>query len=72
MMAIAKINFVQQMRRLVRYVIEGKGPEDPIHTHGCDESNITEEFDEVYQFDRGKGREREADLPSISADRAPH
>ena len=54
-MAIVKIKFVRHAQRLVRYLMDGKEPSDPVHTHNCDESSIASDFEAMRNFGGGKG-----------------
>lgn len=57
-MAIVKIKFVKHMAKLVRYVLDGREPNDPVDSHDCTPSHAVKEFDAIAQMHNGKGAVR--------------
>ncbi len=54
-MAIVKIKFAKHVETLVRYVMETKGPDDPVSTHNCDPERIISDFKGIKSFEHGNG-----------------
>ena len=54
-MAIVKIKFAKHLVNLVRYVMDGRSPNDPLVTNDCDERNVAGDFGALQQFHNGNG-----------------
>lgn len=54
-MSVVKIKFVRHLKNLVRYVADGRGPNDTIDCYNCSPSTVAQDFDATARLHQGRG-----------------
>jgi hypothetical protein len=54
-MSVVKIKFIKHLKNLVRYVLKGLRPNDPVDYHNCSPGSVAEDFDAIARLHHGKG-----------------